>query len=244
MAKENKDLAEKKKKPVRKIKRKGGVAPSTQIHLPFSEIRDGMVLMKDGALRRVILVSSINFALKSEDEQKGIIQGYVAFLNSLDFEIQIVIQSRKLDIEKYLTKLDTLARQQDNELLRKQTKAYRSFVQKMVEDADIMDKKFYVIVPYSPFYKKKKSFMTRFQEVLTPARVVKLSQAKLEKYKTELDRRVDRVMGGLRSTGLAAQPLDTQSLIELYYNAYNPVTKQKTRIEDIDKMQVDRSLQT
>lgn len=235
---------EPKKKPVRQVKRKNGAAPSTQQHLPFSEIKDGVVIMKDGTLRRVVLVSSINFALKSEDEQKGIIQGYVSFLNTIDFELQIVIQSRKLNIEKYLGKLDTLARQQDNELLRKQTKSYRSFVQKLVEDADIMDKKFYVVVPFSPFSKKKKSFFSRAQEVIMPARVVSLSQAKFEQFKVEMDRRMGTVIGGLKSIGLQAAPLDTQALIELYYNVYNPVTKQKTRIEDIDKMQVDRTLST
>jgi hypothetical protein len=241
MPKEDKAL-QTKKRPVRQVKRGGGT-PSTQAHLPFNEIREGIVIMKDGTLRQVILVSSINFALKSEDEQKGIIQGYVSFLNTLDFELQIVIQSRKLNIEKYLAKLEGLARQQDNELLRKQTLSYRSFVAKLVEDADIMDKKFFVVVPYSPYSKKRKNFWTRLQEVLQPAKIVSLSQAKFEKYRTEMDRRLGSVTNGLKGIGLQAQVLDTQALIELYYNVYNPITKQTRRIEDIDQMQIDRSVE-
>ncbi len=241
MSKKEKELKEKKKKPPRTVKKKD-VSISTQAHLPFSEIRDGLVIMKDGTLRAVILVSSLNFSLKSEDEQKGIIQGYVGFLNTIDFELQIIVQSRKLNIEKYLTKLDSLARQQDNELLRKQTISYRGFIEKLVKDADIMDKKFFVVVPFSPFSKKKKSFFTRLQEVITPARQVRISQAKFERYKVEMGRRINLVQSGLRSIGLQAALLDTQALIELYYNVYNPVTKQQKRVEDIDKMRVDRTI--
>lgn len=225
------------------VNRQSSGTPTTQEHIPFSEIRDGIVLMRDGTLRAVLLVSSINFALKSEDEQKGIISNYVTFLNALDFELQIVIQSRKLSIEAYLEKLQRLAKQQDNELLRKQTIAYQSFVAKLVEDADIMDKKFYVVIPFSPTSKKRKSFWSRFQEVVTPAARVRLNQQKFERYKTELERRVSQVMAGLQSVGLKTTVLDTQSLIEVYYNSFNPITKQQRRIEDINNMQIDRTIQ-
>lgn len=226
------------KPPVREVK-KPGQASSTQRYLPFAEIRDGVVIMKDGTLRAVVLVSSLNFSLKSEDEQRGIVQAYVGFLNTIDFPLQIVIQSRKLNIEKYLTKLEVLARQQDNELLRKQTLSYRSFVKKLVEEADIMDKKFFVVVPYSPVSKKKKSFWSRAKEVLSPAALVKLNQEQFQKYVAELDRRMNVVMGGLRSIGLETHVLDTQALIEVYYNTYNPATKQRQRIEDVGKIQID-----
>ncbi len=242
MAKKEKEMKKVKNTPVRKLKGKPNAQISTQAHLPFVEIRDGLVLMKDGTLRAILLVSSVNFALKSEDEQKGIVQGYVSFLNTIDFELQIVVQSRKLNIEKYLTKLDGLARQQENELLRKQTMSYRSFIEKMVVDAEIMDKKFFVVVPYSPYSKKKKSFWSRFQEVLAPAKKIRLSQAQFEKYKIEVDRRVGSVNAGLKGIGLQVAMLDTQALIELYYNAYNPITKQQKRVEDIDKMQVDQTI--
>ncbi|MCW1929947.1 MAG: hypothetical protein KIH62_001360 [Candidatus Kerfeldbacteria bacterium] len=215
--------------------------PSTQQHIPFGEIRDNVIIMKDGTLRTVILVSSLNFALKSEDEQKGIVQGYVSFLNSVDFELQIVIQSRRLNIEKYLAKLDTLAKQQDNELLRKQTKSYRVFIERLVEQADIMDKKFYVVIPFSPFSDKRRSFWARLREVLSPASVVKIEEVQFQEYKVELMRRVGLVTSGLRSIGLQTNTLDTQALIELFYNTYNPLSTQQKRIQDLDAIRVDRS---
>ncbi len=243
MPRKEKAVKEVKKKPPRQLKKKGDATPSTQKSIPFAEIRDDVVIMKDGTLRSVILVSSLNFALKSEDEQQGVVNGYVSFLNSVDFELQIVIQSRKLNIEKYLNKLDALARQQDNELLRKQTKSYRMFIQKLVEEADIMDKKFFIVVPYSPFSKKKKNFFVRLQEVLSPASIVKLGQKKFDDYKIELGRRVQLVQSGLKSIGLETKILNTQALIELYYNTYNITTKQQGRVEDIDKMQVNREME-
>lgn len=217
-------------------------APSSQSQIPFSEISDSVIIMRDGTLRQVVLVSSLNFALKSEDEQNGVISAYMSFLNTLDFELQIVIQSRKLNIEKYLNKLATLERQQDNELLRKQTHSYRSFVGRLVEEANIMDKKFFVVIPFSSHSKKKKTFWTRLTEVFSPTAKVKIKQEKMEKYRIELDRQVNLVIAGLRSMGLEAQVLDTQGLIELYYNTYNPITKQQRRVEDIAQMQVDRNM--
>ncbi len=241
MAKKKKNTAQE-PKATRQVKKKNGQAPSTQQHIPFAEIRDDVIIMKDGTLRTVILVSSLNFALKSEDEQKGIIQGYVSFLNTIDFELEVVIQSRKLNIEKYLGKLDTIMRQQQNELLHKQTASYRAFVAKLVEEADIMDKKFFVVVPFSPYSNKRKSYWTRMREVLTPASVVKLKQEKFDEYREEMGRRVSLVMAGLRSIGLEVGVLDTQALIEVFYNTYNPQTKQQKRIENIQEMQVDRSI--
>jgi len=222
---------------------KAATQASTQKFLPFTEIREDTVMMRDGTLRKVLLVSSLNFALKSEDEQKAIVQGYVGFLNTIDFELQILIQSRKLNIEKYLKELQNLARQHDNDLLRKQTLSYRAFVEKLVAEADIMDKKFFVVVPFSPLFKKRKSFWNRAQEILSPARVLKLNQEKMEQYYLEIDRRVNIVQGGLQSIGLQTQVLDTQSLIELYYNTFNPVSRQQSNIAEIDKMQVEHSIQ-
>lgn len=232
-------IVEQKFRP-RQPKKNVSKMPPTQLQIPFSEIRENIVIMRDGTLRQVLMVSSMNFALKSEEEQQGVIQAYMAFLNTLDFELQIVIQSRKLNVDKYLDKLAKVERQQDNELLRKQTRSYRSFVARLVTDANIMDKKFYVVVPYSPYSKKRKSYWTKFIEVFSPASSVKIKQEKMDKYKIELERRVNLVLAGLHAMGLDVEVLDTQGLIELYYNTYNPLTKQTRRIEDIDQMQVNR----
>lgn len=216
-------------------------AASTERFLPFSEIRENTVIMKDGTLRSVILVSSINFALKSEEEQKAIISGYVGFLNTLDFPLQIVVQSRKLNIEGYLALLTQKEKEQLNDLLRVQIQEYKQYITQLVSLAEIMEKRFYVVVYYSPFDKKKKSWMSRAAEVFAPASVVKLQQDKFRKFKLELDRRVSFVAGGLTSLGLAVQPLDTQSIIELLYRSYNPQSVSEKQLEGVDKIRLDQT---
>ncbi|MBI2415218.1 MAG: hypothetical protein HYV33_00980 [Candidatus Kerfeldbacteria bacterium] len=215
--------------------------PSTQHSVYIAEVKQDTVILKDGTLRAVLDVSSINFALKSEDEQHAIIQGYVGFLNSIDFELQIVIQSRKLDIRPYLEDLNTLAKNQPNELLKVQTQEYRQYIEELVTLAEIMEKKFYVVVPYSPFSKKRKNFFTRIQEVVFPSRIIRLADAKFAKYKKELDRRMSIAAGGLSSIGLKVSQLDTQSLIELYYQMYNPTRGSNKQLPDLAKLRVDSS---
>lgn len=220
-------------------KTRKATAPSTQHRLYISEIKQDAVLLKDGTLRGVLEVSSINFALKSEDEQQAIIQGYVGFLNTLDFEMQIVIQSRKLDIRKYLASLDDMAKQQTNELLRMQTIEYRQYIDELVTLSEIMEKRFLVVVPYSPFSKKRKNWFSRAQEVLFPTRVIKLADAKFAKYQKELDRRISIVAGGLSSIGLQVTQLDTQRLIELYYQLYNPTRGTNRVMPTLEKIRLE-----
>ncbi|MDP3971266.1 MAG: TraC family protein [bacterium] len=216
-------------------------APSTQKGLYISEIKQDTVVLKDGTLRTVLQVSSINFALKSEDEQQAIIQGYIQFLNSIDFEIQIVIQSRKLDIRKYLEELEQIAKEQTNELLKVQTVEYRQYIEELVTLSEIMEKKFFAIIPYSPFSKKRKNFLSRAQEVLLPSRVIKLADSKFDKYIKEMERRVSIVAGGLSSIGLKVNQLDTQSLIELYYQLYNPTRGSVKKMPNLNKLRVEQT---
>lgn len=218
-------------------------APSTQRYLPFSEIRENTVIMKDGTLRTILLVSSINFALKSEEEQKAIISGYVGFLNTLDFPLQIVVQSRKLNIEGYLELLSQKQKEQLNDLLRVQIQEYKQYIQQLVSLAEIMEKRFYVVVYFSPYSKKKKSWFSRAAEVLSPASVVKIKQDKFRGYKEELERRTGFVKGGLTSLGLAVTELDTQSVIELMYRSYNPQNSSEKELQGVDKIQIDHSQQ-
>lgn len=220
----------------KKVKR---AAPSTQRYLPFSEIRENVVIMKDGTLRSILLVSSINFALKSEEEQKAIISGYVSFLNSIDFPLQIVVQSRKLNIEGYLDLLAQKQKEQLNDLLRMQIQEYKQYIIQLVSLAEIMEKRFYVVVYFSPFSKKKKSWLTRATEVFSPVSVVKLRQDKFRKYKEELGRRTSFVSGGLGSLGLAVSQLDTPSIIELLYRSYNPLSNAEKQLEGVDKIRLD-----
>ena len=214
---------------------------STQKYLDIAEIKDDAVVLKDGSIRSVLLVSSINFALKGEDEQNAIIQSYVSFLNSLDFPLQIVVQSRNLNIDKYLKKLKDLEKEQTNELLRMQIADYRSFLSELLDIGQIMTKKFYMVVPYSGIKRNKKKFFEQVMDAFSPARSISLSRKKFEQYKEELAKRVDFVAGGLASIGLRAVQLDTQSLIELYYNSYNPELVETEKMKDINALRLEES---
>lgn len=203
------------------VKKKAGI-PTTQKHVSFAEVKNDTVLMKDGTLRAVLMVSSINFALKNEDEQQAIVASYVSFLNGLDHPLQIVIQSRQLNIKPYLEKLAERERQQPNELLRMQIADYRSFVSELVDLGKIMSKNFYVVVPYDPLSNKKRGFWSRLSEIINPAVTVRLKEERFLKRKRDLDMRVRQIESGLSSMGLEVVRLDTQSLIELFYTTYNP----------------------
>ncbi len=213
--------------------------PSAQQYLPIAEIRDGVVILKDGTLRGVFLVSSINFSLKSEDEQNALVSGYVGFLNGLDHPLQIVMQSRRLQIKPYLEQLAAIEKGQRNELLRAQTADYRSFVTELVSLGDIMTKRFYVVVPYDPMTNKKKGFFTRVKEVFKPLRVVRVSDKLFDQRKQELEGRMRQVENGLGALSLTVARLDTQSLIELYYNTYNPDIAFSEQLTDLNTLRVE-----
>lgn len=213
--------------------------PSTQKYLQIAEIRDDTVIMKDGSLRSVLLVSSINFALKSDDEQNAIISGYVSFLNSLDTPLQIVIQSRQLDLESYLQFLKDAETKQTNDLLKMQMAEYRQYITELVELGNIMTKRFYVVVPYEPFRSKTRSFWQRSGDILSPTNVISLGQKQFMQRQRELLTIVDKVLTGLASMGLRAQVLDTQSLIELFYNTYNPTVAKSEKLADLSKLRTE-----
>lgn len=228
-------MAKKKKQGVQKK----ASHPTTQAHLPIQEIRDGVVILRDGTLRSVLLVSSLNFALKSEDEQNAIISSYVSFLNSIDHPLQIVVQSRQLQIQPYIDELMQREREQTNELLRTQTADYRAFISELVDIGQIMTKRFYVVVPYDPASNKKKGFFARFKEVIKPALTVRLKDERFKKRRYDLDLRVRNVTSGLSSVGLNVVQLDTQSLIELYYTSYNPDTAFTQPLGKIEELRVE-----
>jgi len=223
----------------KKAVKKNASKPNTQTYLDITEVRDGVVVLRDGTIRAVLITSSVNFALKSEDEQNSTISAYVGFLNSLDFPVQICVQSRRLQIKPYLEKLIAREKIQSNELLRVQTADYRSFIEELVDIGKIMTKKYYVIVPYDPLSNKKKSFWARFKEVLKPALSLHLKDERFRQRKEDLDLRVRQVSAGLEGIGLQVAQLDTQSLIELYYNTYNPDISFAEQLGDIDKLQIE-----
>jgi len=215
------------------------ISTATQQYLDIAEIKDDTVVMKDGTLRAVLLVSSINFSLKSEDEQNAVIDSYVRFLNNLSFTLQIVIQSRELDIENYLLYLKNKEKEQTNKLLKIQTADYIQYIQELTALGKIMNKRFYVVVPYNPLTDKRKNFFSLVSEALQPATIIKLKEKTFVRYSEMLDRRVDSVVGGLESMGVAVTRLDTQGLIELYYRTYNPETSKNQELVDTAKLRVE-----
>ena len=185
---------------------------STQQFLEIEQIREGVVVLRNKGLRGIIMTSSLNFALKSEDEQNAIIYQFQNFLNSLDFSIEIVIQSRRLNITGYFDKLKEMEEKQENELLKFQTREYRNFVKDLIAGGQILSKNFFVIVPFTlieiPGIKKE----------TTPT----LTDEKFQRAKSQLWQRMEFVALGLRSCGLQCMPLNTSELIELFWSLYHP----------------------
>lgn len=199
---------------------KGATVP-TQSYLRLSEIRDNVVIMNDGTLRAVIAVSSTNFDLKNEDEQNGLIYAYQRFLNSIEFPIQILMQSRRIDIGDYIEKLNRLMERQTNELLKVQTGEYIEFINKLIENANIMSKSFYIVIPYSISINPPATGF--FGKMFGASKAQELTH-KLEILKKDeelLDQRVNSLASGISGLGLKAIRLDTAELIELYYNSFN-----------------------
>ena len=179
---------------------------STQEFLQLEQIRDGVVILKNKSLRGVLMVSSVNLALKSTDEQKAIINQFQSFLNSLDFTCQIIVQSRKVNLTGYIDMIRGWEKEQENDLLRHQTESYRKFIQEFVKNETIMTKKFFVIVPYD------------FHQ--TPGS--KLTEENFKRLKKQLMQRMEFVALGLRRCGLQAAPLTSSELIEFFWVMHHP----------------------
>jgi hypothetical protein len=194
---------------------------TTQAHLPIADIRNGILVLKDGSLRLVMIVSTVNFDLKSEAEQNALIYAYQNFINSLEFPIQIVMQSRKLDLGGYLVQLEGRLAQTQNELLKMQIEYYIDFINKLLKVANIMNKRFFIVIPYFPPVIKKMDFWSKFKTALTTKETL-VDMTHFEEYRKELVQRAQVIASGLGVLGLRAVQLSTQELIELLYQTYNP----------------------
>jgi hypothetical protein len=194
---------------------------TTQSFLRISEIKSDTVVLDDGTLRAILAISSTNFDLKSQDEQNAIIFSYQRFLNSLEFPVQILMQSRKMEIGGYLEKLKRLSEKQTNELLRMQTVEYMEFIKRLIENASIMNKNFYVIVPLgeSVFPPAAGFFGSLFGGGKTKEASQRIEN--FERVKVDLDNRVASITSSLSSVGLRSARLKTEEIIQLYYNSYN-----------------------
>lgn len=214
---------------------------STQTTLLVSELRDNVVIMKDGSFRAVIACKSINFDLMSEMEREGVEYAYQNFLNSLRFTIQILIRSQRVDIGPYLEKLSNIRRNNDNMLLGVLMDDYINFVEVLSQEANIMDKSFFIVIPYYPSndlekgLTQAKNLFKAFSRTKAPE-VTRIDRPVYDKALSELTNRVDSVMSGLFQIGIHSVRLNTKELAELYYNFNNPDTAVREPLVDFSKL--------
>lgn len=194
------------------------MALSTQQFLEIDQIREGIVVLRNRALRGILMASSLNFALKSDEEQAAIMYQFQNFLNSLDFSCQVLIQSRRLNVTGYLEKIKELAEKQKNELLKIQTQEYHDFIKSLVEAGTIMSKSFFVIVPFTIFEAQGFSAM----KLLKTQKLPTLTEEEFQRCKAQLWQRMEFVALGLRRCGLKAIPLTTEEIIELFWSTHHP----------------------
>ena len=211
---------------------------TTQKFIDVAEVKDNVIVLKNGALRAVLAVSAINYELKSTDEQTAIIGQYQNFLNSLDFPVQIMVNSRQMNIDSYINFISQKEKEQPNELLRLQTSEYTRFIKELVSVSNIMDKTFYVIVPFSPIESVDSGLFSNIMSRFNPQKNILEKRQNFETYKNQLFQRVDHVITALGATGVKIIPLETQDIIELLFNAYNPGVFESGRLADINKLEL------
>lgn len=211
---------------------------ATQQFLDVAEIKEDVIVLKNGALRSVLAVSSINFELKSTEEQEAVITQYQNFLNSVDFPLQILVSSRKLNMENYISFLTENEKKQPNELLRMQISEYKAFINQLISASNIMDKNFYIIVPFSPIENKDKGFFSNMASMFNPKKNILEKHENFETYKSQLYQRVDHIIAALSGIGLRIAPLKTQELIELMFNSYNPEIYNAIDLKDASQLEI------
>jgi hypothetical protein len=195
---------------------------TSQDFVSIRDIKDSVVIQKSGQMHMVLLASSVNFALKSLDEQKAILMQFQQFLNTLDFSLQIYVQSRRLNILPYLELLAGLEEKQDNDLMRIQLREYIEFIRTFTEDVDVMSKSFFVVVPYTP---TKLNITKGITNLFTPTQATTSSlptDTQFEEHRIQLEQRVGMVSEGLARVGVRTITLQKDDLVELYYHLYNP----------------------
>lgn len=212
---------------------------SSQNSLLISEVREGMVVMNDGSFRSIVACQSINFDLMSDREREGVEYSYQSFLNSLYFPIQILIRSQRVDIGPYLDRLVKLRRDQDNMLLGVMMEDYINFVDQLSQEANIMDKSFFIVVPYFPTgdlssaLNTSKNLFSGFASPKTQTNI-QIDKATYEKAKDEIQNRLNVVTSGLFQMGVRSVQLQTRELAALLYNAYNPDTAVRQPLVDFE----------
>src|SRR3989344_5660515 len=197
---------------------------STKELVSIADIKDSIILLKNGSLRAIIEVSAVNFELRSGEEQTGILQNFQRFLNSIDFPLQMITNSRQLNMDEYLKTIDPVADSATNELLKIQAIEYSKFVKELLELSNIMTKHFYVVLPFYVYEAPTKTgILDSFKSLFAGSQIVRqIRPEQLETYRAQLMQRVELILDGLVGVGLKANLLGEQELINLYYSLYNP----------------------
>ncbi|MFA6158501.1 MAG: TraC family protein [Candidatus Paceibacterota bacterium] len=202
-------------------------AKTTQEFVPIKEIRQGIVMLKDDSMRAIVMASSLNFALKSSEEQQSIIFQFQNFLNSLDFSVQIFIQSRRLDIRPYIALLENRLKEQVGDLLKIQTREYIEFIRSFTENSNIMTKSFFIVVPYSPAVVTTGSIAGVFGKKKTASENAANKLELFEEHRSQLEQRISVVTQGLARCGIRTVELGTEEIVELFYKMFNPGDTEK-----------------
>ncbi len=200
-------------------------AKATQEFVPIKEVRDGVIVLKGGGLRAIVLANSVNLSLKSDDEQKATILQFQSFLNTLDFSVQISIQSRRLDIRPYLLLLEERIKVQNEPLLKLQTKEYIEFIKNFTESVNIMTKSFFVVVPYTHTILKSDSGIMKIKNLFSRKNREEVKIAKQEDFeekRSQLEERVGVIQQGLGRCGIKSAQLGTEEIVEVFYKVFNP----------------------
>ncbi len=195
---------------------------SSQKLVPIEDIHDGVVILKNKSMRMILMASSINFALKSEEEQVGVIMQFQNFLNSLEFTTQIYIQSRRLDIKPYLSLLQTRLNADVSDLMHIQIQEYMEFIKNFTENTNIMSKTFFIVVPYYPNISTENITGGVFSKEKTSEEKEKTSLERFEEGRSQLEQRANIVRQGLARTGIRVTPIGTEEIVELFYKIFNP----------------------
>jgi type IV secretory pathway VirB4 component len=224
----------------RKVIKKTGEG-SVQAYIEIAEIRDNILVMKDGSLRSVVMVSSINFDLKSLAEQEAIIGSYQNFLNSLNFPVQILMRSKRLDLSSYLNKLKIVYENEQAPFIKTQLEEYTNLITNLLEVSNIKDKKFYIVVPFFPSLLgpgglKKVGFFEKIGNAMNPTYKIKKKEEDFQLHKTQLLERVELLMGELSTLGVGAAQLTTRDLVELFYEIYNMDTAQREKLIEVSDL--------
>lgn len=210
------------------INTKKQITKATQEFVPIKEVRDGIIVLKDGSMRAILMVSSLNFSLKSQGEQEAITMQFANFLNSVEFSIEISVQSRRLDIRPYIALLNDRLKEQNSDLIKIQTREYINFIKDFTDNVNIMSKGFFITIPYTPTIINTKEAVSGISALFFNKKTKKISKdSDFEEAKTQIDQRISIVEQGVARTGVRTARLGTEEIIELFYKTFNPGESEK-----------------